>query len=215
MEHADIILIGLTAVLAAGIGAQWLAWRLRLPSIVLLLIAGFVAGPIAGWIDPDALMGELLFPFVSLAVALILFEGGMSLRFHELREAGIAIRNLATVGVVVTWLLASFAATWILKTELDVALVLGALLVVTGPTVVGPLLRYIQPAPRIGAIAKWEGIVTDPIGAVLAVLLFEIVREVNAGGIGRGFEAGAMGLARTIVAGGGIGLAAGASRCAA
>ncbi|MBD3376711.1 hypothetical protein GF406_16870 [candidate division KSB1 bacterium] len=169
-EH---ILTELAIITALGIGAQWLAWRLRLPSILLLLLFGFLAGPILGWLAPDKLLGDLLFPVVSLAVAIILFEGGLSLKLQDLKQIGHIVRNLITLGVLVTWATSTVAAIWLLDFNPSLALLFGAVLVVTGPTVIIPLLRHISPLGRIGSIAKWEGIMIDPVGALLAVLVFE------------------------------------------
>lgn len=169
------ILVGLGMILIVGIGAQWLAWRFNLPSILLLLLAGFLVGPVTGWLDPDELLGDLLFPAVSMAVALILFEGGLSLKFREIRTTGHVIRNLMTIGAAATWVISALAAYWALGFDLPMALLLGAVLVVTGPTVIIPLLRHVQAVGRISAIAKWEGIVNDPIGAIMAVLVFEAI----------------------------------------
>ena len=104
-------LLELAGLIALGIGATWLSWRLGVPSILLLLIAGFLAGPVAGVLDPDALLGDLLFPIVSLSVAIILFEGGLSLDIKELKDIGRVIRNLATIGVLVTWVGATALAS--------------------------------------------------------------------------------------------------------
>jgi NhaP-type Na+/H+ or K+/H+ antiporter len=199
--HAEGLLIGLTVVVVLGIGAQWLAWRLGLPSILLLLTFGFLAGPVGGWVDPDALLGDLLLPFVSLSVALILFEGGLSLKLAELREIGAALFRLMTVGVVLTAALSAAAAYLVLGFNFATSLILGTLLVVTGPTVIGPLLRHIRPVGRVGAIAKWEGIVVDPIGAVLAVLAFEAVGAAAEAGIGHATGAALTGMLRTVVVG--------------
>ena len=167
-------LVYLAGILALGIAAQWLAWRLRLPAILLLLLFGFAAGQFT---DPDLLIGrDLLVPIVSLSVAVILFEGGLSLQLAELRETGQVVFRLVTVGIVVTWLLTATFAWLLLGFDVSMALLTGAILVVSGPTVVVPLLRHIRPVRRIGSIVKWEGIVNDPIGAVLAVLVFEALR---------------------------------------
>ncbi len=171
-EH---LLISLGSIFIIGIGAQWLAWRLELPSILLLLIAGFVAGPLTGLLDPDELLGDMLFPLVSISVAIILFEGGMSLRFNELRGNGHVITNLVTMGVLITWCVCTVAAVMVLDMPLILSMLLGAILVVTGPTVIGPLLRVVRPSDQVGAILKWEGIVIDPIGASFALLMFEVV----------------------------------------
>jgi NhaP-type Na+/H+ or K+/H+ antiporter len=172
---SEYLLVGIAGILILGITAQWLAWRLRLPSILLLLIFGFVAGPVTGFIKPDELLDDLLFPIVSLSVALILFEGGLNLKVVDLRQTGHVVRNLVTVGVLFTWLASATAAYFILDFALPLALLFGAILVVTGPTVIIPLLRHIRPAKQVDSIAKWEGIVNDPIGAILAVLVFEAI----------------------------------------
>ncbi|MCB8978946.1 MAG: sodium:proton antiporter [Ardenticatenaceae bacterium] len=171
----ETLLIGIAAVLILGIFAQWLAWRLRLPSILLLLTIGLVAGPVTGWLSPEAVLGELLFPLVSLAVAYILYEGGLSLSVKELREVGRVVFSLTSIGVAVTWVLGALAARFLLQLSWPIAILLTAVLVVTGPTVIGPLLRQIRPKGKTMAILKWEGILIDPIGAVLAVLVFEAI----------------------------------------
>lgn len=171
VEHA---LVSLSAVVVLGISAQWLGWRMRIPSILVLLVFGILAGPVFGWIDPDALMGSLLYPVVSLAVALILFEGGLSLSVKEFRAIGSVMAWLVTLGAAVTWFIGALAAHWILGLDWSLAILLGAVLVVTGPTVIGPMLRFIRPTGRTGAILKWESIVIDPIGAMLAVLVFQV-----------------------------------------
>ena len=116
-----------------------------------------------------------MFPLISLAVGLILFEGGLSLKLSELHETGTVVLRLVSLGLVASWLLAATAAWWILEFSLPMAVLLGALLTVSGPTVILPLLRHVRPAKRISSVAKWEGIVNDPIGAVLAALVFEVV----------------------------------------
>ena len=117
--------------------AQWLAWRTQIPSIIALLLAGLLLGPVTGIVDPDELLGGTLFPLVSLAVAVILFEGGLDLPPRELRSTGIVVRRLITVGAVTTFLVAWFSAREIFGISNQTAMVLGAVLVVTGPTVVG------------------------------------------------------------------------------
>lgn len=167
------VLIKLTAIVVVGVGAQWLAWRLRLPSILLLLTAGVIVGPITSFIDPDELLGELLIPIVSLSVGLILFEGGLSLRFGDLPGIAGVVRNLITIGAAATWLVGTLAAWLLFDIDLSLAILFGAIIIVTGPTVIGPLLDHVRPGGRVGPILRWEGIVIDPIGAVLAVLVFE------------------------------------------
>ena len=172
MEH---LLVGLALILILGVGAQWLAWRLQLPSILLLLLLGFLAGPIVGIVDPDHLLGDLLFPIVSISVAIILFEGGLTLRFSELPHIGGVMFRLISLGAVVTWAVAAVAAHYILALDWALSILLGAILIVTGPTVIGPLLRQIRPKGQSGTLLKWEGILIDPVGAVLAVLVFEAI----------------------------------------
>ena len=200
------ILVGLAAIAVLGVGAQWLAWRVRLPSILLLLSIGIVVGPGTGWLDPDELIGpDLLFPMVSLAVAVILFEGGLSLDLSELRQMGQVLLRLATLGMALTWVLGTLAAHFLAGLSWPVAVLLGAILTVTGPTVVGPLLRHVRPKGVVGPIAKWEGIVADVLGATLAVLVFHALAAGHAsadGALGRSLWGGA----ETLLAGGLLGL---------
>lgn len=210
MEQSEKLLLALASVFVLGIGAQWLAWRLRLPSILLLLACGFAAGPVSGLLNPDEIFGEsLLFSIVSLSVGLILFEGSLSLKLAEIRDVGRALRSLLTVGVITTWVLVASAAYWILDFKIEIAVLTGAILTVTGPTVVGPMLRHIRPTGRVNPIARWEGIVIDPVGAVLAVLVFEAIAHHDIS-MGVAFTRGVAGLLKTTVAGVGIGSAAAA-----
>lgn len=168
-------LISLSSIIILGIGAQWLAWRLHLPSILLLLIFGFIAGPLLNFLQPDELMGNMLLPFVSIAVSIILFEGGLTLRIKELPHIGNFLILLLTVGVLITWIVGALSAHFIIGLNFPISVLLGAVLVVTGPTVIGPLLRHIRPTGKVADILKWEGIVIDPIGALLALLVFEAI----------------------------------------
>lgn len=195
----------LTSILVLGIGAQWLAWKLRLPSIILLLVAGFMAGPVFHWVDTDLLLGELLFPVVSLAVGLILFEGGLSLKLVELRKVGGVVVRLVTLGALVTWIVGTVAACWLFKLDLSLAALIGAIFVVTGPTVITPLLRHIRPSGTTGPILKWEGIVIDPIGAMLAVLVYEVIIT---GASEKAWALVVLSIAKTLVIGGGLGVLA-------
>lgn len=171
MSESHVLQLAL--ILVTGTLAQWIASRLRLPSILLLLGAGIVVGPVLGWLHPDLVFGPLLAPIVSISVGLILYEGGLSLRVAELRHSGQVIRNLVTLGAFVTWTPSTAAARWLLDLGWGMSTLLGAVLVVTGPTVIGPLLRHIRPTGPTHPILKWEGIVIDPIGATLALLVFE------------------------------------------
>lgn len=164
----------LAAVLSLGILAQWLAWRFRLPSILLLLAFGFGLSAVTGTQIDEFIAEPTLLAITGLFVAIILFEGGLTLKFSELREAGTPVRRLCTLTVLIAGVLTSIAAKFIFDWDWRVASLLGAILVVTGPTVVGPLLRLIKPTRKIASIVKWEGIVVDPIGAVAAVLVFQV-----------------------------------------
>ncbi len=204
---SDQLMQSLAWLAVLGVGSQWLAWRLRLPSILLLLIAGFVAGPVIGVIQPDMMLGDMLMPLVSVSVSLILYEGGLTLKFSELKDIGHVVRNLVTIGAIATWLGSTFAAQWLLGWSTALSAVFGAIVVVTGPTVIGPLLRLVQPTKQVSSILKWEGIVIDPVGAVLALLVFEAV---HAGHGLEGFSSfAALGFAKTILIGGSLGILGG------
>jgi NhaP-type Na+/H+ or K+/H+ antiporter len=171
----DDIVLKLAVIGAAGIAAQWFAWRLQLPAIVLLLAAGFIAGPATGFLDPAADFGSIYRPMVSIAVAIILFEGGLTLNFKEIRETSTAVRRIIMYGGPLTWGMSALAAHYIGGLSWPTAIVLGAILVVTGPTVIMPLLRQAQLDARPASLLRWEAIVNDPIGALFAVVAFEII----------------------------------------
>lgn len=191
----ESFVIGLVSVAVLGGVAQWLGWRLRLPAILLLLIFGVAAGPEGlGLVQTDAMFGDLLLPFVAIAVAILLFEGALTLHLPELGERFGVVAKLVTVGTLVTWVLGGIAAHYILGLSWSLAVLVGAVLTVTGPTVVIPLLRQIRPTGPGGAVLKWEGILIDPIGAVLAVLVFE-------GLVNGGVMPAVTGIGKTIVAG--------------
>lgn len=162
----------LALVLVVGSLCQWAAWHLRVPSILLLLIAGFGLGQL---VTPDAVLGrDVLFGTVTVAVGIILFEGSMTLRFRDVRDLGRPVLRLFTLTPLIAWALITLAA-WLLGFALELALLVGAILIVTGPTVIAPILRMLRPTRRVAALLKWEGIVVDPIGAILAVLVFQSV----------------------------------------
>ena len=207
-------LLYLSLVPAIGIFAQWLAWRLNLPGILLLLLFGVILG---FFVQPDAYLEQLtggdemagpklLFPLVSLSVAVIMFEGGLSLKLSELKEAGGAALRLCTAGALITLVLAALAARWTLGFDWSICWLLGGILTVTGPTVIGPLLRQVQPSRRVSSTLKWEGIVIDPVGAVLAVLVFE---QFFAGHEHAGAGAAVLMLLKTIVVGSVLGILGG------
>lgn len=166
--------ISIAAILLLGIGAQWIAWRIRLPAILLLLVFGLAAGPATGFLHPDQIFGiDLLLQIVQFSVAIILFEGGMSLNLEEVRRTGGTVLSLVSIGMLVSWAVSTAAAHLILKFDLQLSALIGALLVVTGPTVIGPMLRLVRPTKTVGSILKWEGIMIDPVGVIFAVILFE------------------------------------------
>lgn len=177
--------VALGLVVLLGVGAQWIAWRLRVPSILLLLLFGILAGPVLRAVlgdhhplalNPDAIFGaDLLLALVGVSVGLILYEGGLTLTFREIKSSWRPVAFLVTTGALVTWIIAGLAARWIVGLPTPMAVQLGAVLIVTGPTVIGPLLNHIRPAGSTGPILKWEGIVIDPIGVGVAVLVFEAI----------------------------------------
>ena len=172
--HLDPGLI-IALIVAIGIGAQWFSWWLKQPAILVLLLAGVLAGPVLGLLDPDALFGDLLFPAVSLGVAVILFEGSLTLRFSEIRGHGQVVTRLVTIGALASMLLIASAA-WALDIfSWEVALLFGALASVTGPTVIIPILRTVRPTRSLANILRWEGILIDPLGALAAVVIFQLV----------------------------------------
>lgn len=197
MEHQIVHLI--VVIACVGVTAQWLAWRFRIPAIVILTAAGLVLGPVTGVLQPTENFGDLLTPFVQLAVAVILFEGGLNLHVHELKEAGVGVRRLITLGPVIAFALGACAAHYIGGLSWPVALVFGAITIVTGPTVIMPLLRHARLRPPTASVLKWEGIVNDPVGALLAVVLFEYFTLAEGGSTGFGLAAE---MIKTIIAAG-------------
>lgn len=172
--HQEAI-VALSVIGLIAIFCQWFAWWIKLPAIVFLLIAGIVVGPVTDWLDPEALFGDLFFPMVSLAVAVILFEGSLTLKFEEIRGLQKVVRNMLTIGVAITWSSISIATHYLLDFSWSLAILFGAIMVVTGPTVIVPMLRSVRPNAKIANILRWEGIVIDPLGGILAVLVFEFI----------------------------------------
>ncbi|MCA9181986.1 MAG: cation:proton antiporter, partial [Planctomycetales bacterium] len=181
--HENLFTFFLVLIPLLGIAAQWFAWRLQIPSILLLLGFGLCLGL---WNSPDQILAELtgggsdvgpklLFPLVSLSVAIILFEGGLTLRWNQLGSGAGAVFRLIGIASLITWGLTVLLSHYLLGFSWQLAWLLGAILMVTGPTVVGPLLRQIRPNRRVSNILQWEGILIDPVGAVAAVLVFEVV----------------------------------------
>ena len=166
-------LLSVSLIGALCIGAQWVAWRFRLPAIVLLSIVGLVLGPVTGALDPETLFGEHLHTLIAIAVAIILFDGGLGLRFKELKEIKRAVLQMVLIGAPLAWVLTAAACHYIGGISIPVSVVFGGILVVTGPTVILPLLRSAGLQPRTAALLKWEGIINDPIGALFAVIALQ------------------------------------------
>ncbi|PIB33240.1 cell shape-determining protein [Gaetbulibacter sp. 5U11] len=189
-------MIELGGIIILGILAQWVAWKLKIPAILPLILIGLLVGPIAAeflsedgtkWIEPiwngdeGLFPGESLFYFVSLAISIILFEGGLTLKMSEIKNVGPVITKLISVGSLVTFFGAGIAAHYVFGLTWEISYLFSGLIIVTGPTVITPILRNIPLKKDISAVLKWEGILIDPIGALVAVLVFEFI-SVDAGG---------------------------------
>lgn len=184
-------MLELGGIIVLGILAQWVAWRLKIPAILPLLLIGLLVGPIASefltedgskWIEPTwngetgLFAGENLFHFVSLAISIILFEGGLTLKLKEIKNVGpVVISNLITIGSLVTFIGGAIASHYIFDLSWEISFLFSSLIIVTGPTVITPILRNIPLKKDVSAILKWEGILIDPIGALVAVLVFEFI----------------------------------------
>ncbi|HIF9108413.1 TPA: cation:proton antiporter [Photobacterium damselae] len=173
--HEEMIGLALAGLGVLGLGCQWLAWRLKLPAILFLLIAGIVIGPVTGIFQPNDMFGDLLFPLISLSVAIILFEGSLTLNFKEIREVNKTVQSIVSIGAVVTWLITSTATHYLLDLSWSMSFLFGSMTVVTGPTVIVPLLRTVRPQAKLANILRWEGILIDPIGALFVVLVYEFM----------------------------------------
>ncbi|WP_349408936.1 sodium:proton antiporter [Pseudalkalibacillus sp. SCS-8] len=172
----DSLLFLLMLTITLGIASQWIAWRYRFPAIVLMSLVGLLVGPILGIVNPKEDFGDMFGPTISIAVAIILFEGSLNLDIREVRGLKHSVLRIVTGGALVAWLLGSFAAHYVAGLSWAVAFVIGGLFIVTGPTVILPLLRQAKLKSRPAKILKWEGIIVDPIGALLAVFAFEIIK---------------------------------------
>jgi NhaP-type Na+/H+ or K+/H+ antiporter len=177
------IIVGLATIIVFGVGAQWIARRLDFPSILVLLPLGLAAGEL-GLVDPEQLFGDTLFPLVTMLVSLLLFQAGLQLRLAELPKIARApVFRLVVIGGAITFVCASFAAHVILDLDNGLGWLIGAILVVSGPTVVGPLVAVLRPRAPIGSVLNWESTVLDPIGATLGVVVLNLVLASERGGL--------------------------------
>lgn len=192
----------IAGIVILSVALNWLAVRTRIPSILLLLLTGFLLGPVLELLNPDELLGDLLLPSVSMAVGLILFEGGLTLRFREIAGHQRVIGMLVSVGMLVTWGVGIGAALLFTDLRPGLAVLFGSILVVSGPTVIGPLLSHVRPDRPVGSILKWESIFIDPVGVLAAVVTFDVL----VAGLERSSVAGIAGEVVLFVAiGGGVG----------
>ena len=175
----DNLLFELMLILFLGVSSQWVAWRYRLPAIVVMSVVGLLAGAIFGIINPEENLAVVYSPLISIAVGIILFEGSLGLDFREVRGIGKPIYRIVTIGALLAWLLGSLAAHYVAGLPLAVSFVIGAIFIVTGPTVILPLLRQAKLKPLPAAILKWEGIIVDPLGALLAVFAFVFIQFIT------------------------------------
>jgi NhaP-type Na+/H+ or K+/H+ antiporter len=183
-------MLELAGIIILGILAQWVAWKFKIPAILPLILIGLLVGPIASeflsedgtkWIEPiwngekGLFPGDSLYYFVSLAISIILFEGGLTLKRSEIKNVGPVITKLITLGSAVTFFGAGIVAHFIFNLSWDLSFLFAGLIIVTGPTVITPILRNIPLKKDISTVLKWEGILIDPIGALVAVLVFEFI----------------------------------------
>jgi NhaP-type Na+/H+ or K+/H+ antiporter len=172
----DQVLFGVGLILVLAVGSQVLASRLRIPALIILLPAGFTAGALTTDVNPERLLGAAFQPLVSLAVAVILYDAGLALDLGKLRgHTRRVVRRLISRGVLVTWAFGAVTAGLLLGMSAGAALMTGAILVVSGPTVVGPLLRFIRPSERLQRVLAWEGSLIDPVGGILGAVVFHAV----------------------------------------
>jgi NhaP-type Na+/H+ or K+/H+ antiporter len=185
------ITIGLATVVLFGVGSIWIALRFKFPSLLLLLPAGLVAGGGLDLVKPEELFGETLFPGVTLLVGLLLFQSGLQLRIRDLPiEARGAVFRMVTAGAAVTFVGGALAVWIIYSPGTDMAILAGAILVVSGPTVVGPLLQVVRPQEPAGSILRWESTVLDPLGAILGVVTLNLILASERAGLHPVFQMG-------------------------
>jgi len=179
----------LAGIIVLGIFAQWLAWRVRVPAILPLIVAGLLVGPVSTLFTEDGgklinpifngetglFPGKSLFYFVSLAIGIILFEGGLTLKMKEVKETQRTILRLISIGSLITFIGAGFAAHYLMELSWSISFLFAGLIIVTGPTVIAPILQNVPLTRNVATVLKWEGILIDPIGALVAVLVFKFI----------------------------------------
>lgn len=179
-------MVELSSILIISVLAQWFAWKIKVPAIIPLIITGLLLGPVSSLLSPDGtklldgdqiFSGDLLFAFVSISVGIILFEGGLTLKLKEMRHQAGVVRNLLIFGPIITLIGGGIASHYLLGLDYRLAFLFGALIIVSGPTVVVPILRNVRPNEHINNVLKWEGILIDPLGALLAVLVYEFIQS--------------------------------------
>ncbi|WP_326631611.1 MULTISPECIES: cation:proton antiporter [unclassified Streptomyces] len=184
---ADQVLMGVGLTLVLAVGSQILAGRLRIPALIVLLPVGFAAGAVVDELDPRRLLGPAFSPLVSLAVAVILYDAGLGLDLRKLKgHTRRVVIRLIWIGVLITWVLGTLLAMPLLGMDRRAAVMLGAILVVSGPTVVGPLLSFVRPKERPQHILVWEGSLIDPVGGILGALVFHLVEASTGRHVGSG-----------------------------
>jgi NhaP-type Na+/H+ or K+/H+ antiporter len=180
----DQVLLGVGLILVLAVGSQVLASQLRVPALIILLPVGFIAGALTDDVNPQHLLGAAFEPLVSLAVAVILYDSGLALELAKLRgHTRRTVTRLIGVGVPITWGFAAVLAGLLFGMSFQAALMIGAILVVSGPTVVGPLLRFVRPTDRLQRVLTWEGSLIDPVGAILGAVVFHALLASPGGGV--------------------------------
>jgi NhaP-type Na+/H+ or K+/H+ antiporter len=171
MLSTDQVLAGIGLIFVLAVGSQVLAAQLRVPALIIMLPAGFIAGAITSDVNPEKLLGPGFHPLVSLLVAVILYDSGLGLGLGKLAREHVVSR-LVVLGVPITWAFAGVFAGLLFGMSTEAAIMIGAILVVSGPTVVNPLMRLVRPTERLGLILGWEGSLIDPVGGILGSVVF-------------------------------------------
>ena len=175
------VTIALGTIVVLGVGAQWLGRITGIPTVVLLLLGGILAGPVTGVVEPEELLGDTLDPLVTLAVSLLLFDSGFALNLRRRPKGVDVVSRLVSVGLLITWAIGAGASYLIFDMEASVAVMLGVVLVVSGPTVVGPIVKASRPRGSTGKLLEWEGTILDPVGATLGATTLTVITNDSSG----------------------------------